>query len=314
MSRENKNLTLHCCLVFWMLTVCCYQLGVILKWFLRIKTWTSGPTIVGGTGQRYSPFPQTGIFLPYFMVHHQAGFHLKPDASTCSRKHKIQRRWAELGTSMKDSRKRAGATLPLAWLHLLPAVSSEQAPSQQEGQEIVGTRRISAGPTTSWRKLLPENNVTNSASSEGGGKQPGRKPENNEEVDVTPLPLERLWVGAPQPAGVRLCFLKLIDKNKAQFPRWPFPCCPFSCIFILLLWNHFPLELCAFAFPYLRGSSVGGILNWIPALFRPFNTQMFLFVCRLVVVGAGPWTLIKIQNTQDRMPNKSPLLNTFIGL
>lgn len=124
-----------------------------------------------------------------------------------------------LCTSIEDSRNQAEATLPLAWLHLLPVLSSEQAVRLQEGQEIVGTWCISAAPTMSYRKLLPENNVTNSASSQGGGKQPKRKLENNEEVDVTLLPLKWLWVGAQKSAGVRVCFRKLIDKNKAQFPH-----------------------------------------------------------------------------------------------
>lgn len=84
--------------------------------------------------------------------------------------------------TVKDNRSQAEA---LAWLHLLPVLNSEQAVSLQEGQEIVGTRRISAA--TSRGKLLPENNVTNSARSRGGVKKPKRKLENNEEVDVTPL-------------------------------------------------------------------------------------------------------------------------------
>lgn len=105
----------------------------------------------------------------------------------------------------------------LAWLHLLPVLNSEQAVSLQEGQEIVGTWRISAA--TSRGKLLPENNVTNTARSRGGVKKPKRKLENNEEVDVTPLLLQRLWVGTHKSAGVRVYFLKLIDKDEAQFPH-----------------------------------------------------------------------------------------------
>lgn len=71
--------------------------------------------------------------------------------------------------SIMDGGNQAEATAP-AWLHLLPVLSSEQAVSLQEGQEIVGTRHISAAPTTSPRQLLPENNVTNSACSKGGAE------------------------------------------------------------------------------------------------------------------------------------------------
>lgn len=153
------------------------------------------------------------------MVHHQAVFLLRPDLSSCWRKAELREDSRSSACPFRTAETRQRATLSLAWLQLLPVLSSEQAVSLQEGQEIVGTRRISAAPATSPRKLLPQHNVTNSGSSKGGVKQPKRKLENNEEVDVTPLPLERLRVGAPDPAGVRVCSLKLIDKNKAQFPR-----------------------------------------------------------------------------------------------
>lgn len=92
---------------------------------------------------------------------------------------------------IKDNRKKAAGlnwhTLPVALLHHLPVLSGEQAVTLKEGQEIVGTRSVTAAPATSWRKLHPENNVTNSANVDGGENKPGGKLENNEEVDVTPL-------------------------------------------------------------------------------------------------------------------------------
>lgn len=207
MSQENKTATLHCCLVSWMLTVCCL---CNFSRFLRIITSATGRDILGGTAQS---FPKQEYFYHILWF---VSFPFKTIFVFLLEENRTQRRCTILRMSFQDSRNRAeGNSLS----QLLPVLSSEQAVSLQEGQEIVGTRRISAAPATSPRKLLPQHNVTNSGSSKGGVKQPKRKLENNEEVDVTPLPLERLRVGAPDPAGVRVCSLKLIDKSKAQFPR-----------------------------------------------------------------------------------------------
>lgn len=60
---------------------------------------------------------------------------------------------------------------PSDLVHQLPALSGEQAVTQEEGQEIVGTRSVTATLATSWRKLLPENNMTNFASTKVGGRE-----------------------------------------------------------------------------------------------------------------------------------------------
>lgn len=46
----------------------------------------------------------------------------------------------------------------MALLHHLPVLSGEQAVTLEEGQEIVGTRSVTAASGTSWRKLFPESN------------------------------------------------------------------------------------------------------------------------------------------------------------
>lgn len=65
----------------------------------------------------------------------------------------------------------------MALLHHLPVLSSEQAVTLEEGQEIVGTWSVTTAPAKSWRKLFRESNVTNSASSKAGEKKPERKRE-----------------------------------------------------------------------------------------------------------------------------------------
>lgn len=74
-------------------------------------------------------------------------------------------------------------------LHCLPVQSREQAVTLEEGQEIVGTRRVTAASVTSWRKLRPQNNARkHSEQQRRGAKKRERKPENNDGVDVTPRP------------------------------------------------------------------------------------------------------------------------------
>lgn len=169
------------------------------------------------------------------MVHHQAVFHLKPDASSCWRKTEFREDTRSSACPLRTAESRQRHYVP--GLAAASSRSEQWASSKSAGR--AGDRgnpmyqrspghvpKESSFQRTTWQTLR---------AAKGGVKQPKRKLENNEEVDVTPLPLERLRVGAPDPAGIRVCSLKLIDKNKAQFPRWPFPCCRSCCIFILLL-------------------------------------------------------------------------------
>lgn len=96
------------------------------------------------------------------------------------------------------------------------------------------------------RKLLPENNMTNSASSKGGGKnlreETGEQWRNGCDTTRSAIGLG----GNPKVCctGVRAQLSKTHwQKHKAQFPQWPFPRCCSYCIFILLLSNCFPSDL-----------------------------------------------------------------------
>lgn len=80
----------------------------------------------------------------------------------------------------------------------------------------------------------------------------------------------------------------LLSKTHWQ-KQGPIPTLTFP---MLLLWLYiytplvkpFPLWIvaCTFVFPYLCERALAVILNWIPALFRPFNSQRFLLICRSV--------------------------------
>lgn len=73
----------------------------------------------------------------------------------------------------------------MALLHRLPVQSGEQAVTLQEGQEIVGTWRVTAASATFPKKSSYKRTTWQTL--RGGGKKPERKLENNAEMDVTPL-------------------------------------------------------------------------------------------------------------------------------
>ena len=167
----------------------------------------------------------------------------------------------------------------MALLHRLPVQSGEQAVTLKEGQEIVGTWRVTAASATSRRKA-PTREQHGKLCEEGERNQRGSRRTMQKWMwhHCSAIGLG----GNPKVCrtGVRAGPMKqLIDKKQGPVPKATFPT-PLVYIYTSLV-EALPLWLvrCVFVFPYLCGRASALVLSLIPALFWPFDLQTHLLIC-----------------------------------
>lgn len=172
--------------------------------------------------------------------------------------------WSSNETHQEDN---GNPTEPVMahWLPLTLCTSflywaASWAVTQEEGQGIVGTHSVTVAPATSEKKKAPSREQRDKLRKStivdgwgGAGGQPGRKPENNEGVDVTPLVGWQRWVGTRKKKKKKKnkkTWLhwnqswKVIDKKQGPVPTATFPMPPLVLYIYTSVVGPFPLRDC----------------------------------------------------------------------
>lgn len=229
-----------------------------------MKASTSGPNMICGTGQS---FPKKKYFFTTFYSS-SGSVQFNTRCVFLDKEDSVQRRCTVLRTSIKDSRRQGTLALLQRWASSKSAGRAGDRGNQayQRSPDHI----LKTAPSRNQRDKLCERQRRGKVAREETGEQ-WRSGYNTTAALTAPG-------GSSKVCWSHGLFLKLIDKNKAQFPHWPFPCCRSCCIFILLLYIYtplvkpFPLWNCA-RLPFLIFVDVQLVLfQYGPQLYSGLST------------------------------------------